>query len=336
MSDLYLGIDTSNYKTSVAVTDGTGRIVFERSEYLEVPAGSRGLRQSEAFFRHSCRLPEYIREVCSEVSAGDIRSAGVSSRPRRVEGSYMPCFLAGVNAAEEITSVLGIPLHHFSHQEGHAAAVLEYGRSPADITASDKHVVLMHLSGGTTESLICAPDAHGYDLSICGGTRDISIGQLIDRAGVAMGYHFPSGMYLDELAEQYTEAEHNTLKPGIPAVRITDGCFNLSGTETQILRWIEKSSEDEYPYIAYSLFDRTAQLLAAAAVQASDAADTDTVYMAGGVSSSSFIRKSTEKKLDMITKGGRSRPIIIYGEPALSGDNAVGTALLACRVHTQK
>ena len=67
MSDLYLGIDTSNYKTSVAVTDGTGRIVFERSEYLEVPAGSRGLRQSEAFFRHSCRLPEFSEKQVSEI-----------------------------------------------------------------------------------------------------------------------------------------------------------------------------------------------------------------------------------------------------------------------------
>ena len=111
MPDLYLGIDTSNYKTSVAVTDGNNRTVFERSEYLEVPQGSRGLRQSEAFFRHSNRLPEYIEEMSRSVDVSAIRAAGVSSRPRRVEGSYMPCFLAGVNAAREMAAVLGIPLH---------------------------------------------------------------------------------------------------------------------------------------------------------------------------------------------------------------------------------
>lgn len=327
MSDLYLGIDTSNYKTSVAVTDGTGRIVFERSEYLEVPAGSRGLRQSEAFFRHSCRLPEYIREVCSEVSAGDIRSAGVSSRPRRVEGSYMPCFLAGVNAAEEIASVLGIPLHHFSHQEGHAAAVLEYGRSPADITASDKHVVLMHLSGGTTESLICAPDAHGYDLSICGGTRDISIGQLIDRTGVAMGYPFPAGAYLDDLAESYYSM-HGRVKPGFIRIKFSEGTFNLSGIETKVLRSIEETLPEDYPFTAYSIFERTSDLLAASAQFIHDKYGINTVYMAGGVSASSYIRKSISEKLT-----GTDGLSVIFGDPVLSGDNAVGTARLARRIH---
>ena len=124
MPDLYLGIDTSNYKTSAAITDADNNIVFEKSEYLEVPKGNRGLRQSDAFFRHSCRLPQYIEELCSAVNISDIRAAGVSSRPRRVEGSYMPCFLAGLNAAREISSVLNIPLHEFSHQEGHIAAAL--------------------------------------------------------------------------------------------------------------------------------------------------------------------------------------------------------------------
>ena len=127
MQDLYLGIDTSNYKTSIAVIDSSNDTVFAKSEYLEVPEGKRGLRQSEAFFRHSNRLPEYIEEMCSCVRASSIKAVGVSSRPRRVEGSYMPCFISGVNAAREISQVLGIPLHQFSHQEDHAAAVLEDG-----------------------------------------------------------------------------------------------------------------------------------------------------------------------------------------------------------------
>ena len=70
MSGLYLGIDTSNYKTSIAVTDSADNTVFERSEYLTVPEGSRGMRQSEAFFRHSCCLPDFFDEAdpCETVS----------------------------------------------------------------------------------------------------------------------------------------------------------------------------------------------------------------------------------------------------------------------------
>ena len=326
MPDLYLGIDTSNYKTSIAVTDADNNTVFEKSEYLEVPQGSRGLRQSEAFFRHSNRLPEYIEEMSQSVDVSAIRAAGVSSRPRRVEGSYMPCFLAGVNAAREISSVLGIPLHEFSHQEGHAAAIIE---SSTDTCI--KKSVLFHLSGGTTEFLVCEPDENGYRMEICGGTKDISAGQLIDRAGVAMGYPFPSGAYLDDLAEAYYAA-NGRVKSCLPRLKTTDGEFNLSGTETQVLRMIEASDAEEYPQLAYSIFERIAELLASSAVNSAASAGTDTLYMAGGVSASSFIRKSIAEHLASLHG---TKPEVIFGDPVLSGDNAVGTARLARRIHNR-
>ena len=127
MGSLYLGIDTSNYRTSAAVVDEDGLILSQKAVLLDVPEGKRGLRQSEAFFIHSNRLPEYIEELFGSIDPARIKAVGVSERPRRVEGSYMPCFLAGVNAAREIASSLRIPVYGFSHQEGHAAAVIESG-----------------------------------------------------------------------------------------------------------------------------------------------------------------------------------------------------------------
>ena len=327
MPELYLGIDTSNYKTSIAVTDRSNNTVFCRSEYLEVPEGSRGLRQSEAFFRHSNRLPLFIDEMVSEISAANICAAGVSSRPRRVEGSYMPCFLAGMNAARELTAVLGIPLHEFSHQEGHAAAIIESEPAVIQGTAG-----LFHLSGGTSELLICEADSEGYRMEIAGGTRDISIGQLIDRAGVAMGFPFPSGAYLDELAESYYETLGKT-RSVIGKVKFSDGYFNLSGSETQVLRMIESSSEKDYPLIAYSIFERISELLASSACYISEQNDIGTVYMAGGVSASSYMRRTVISRINSISS---NPPEIIFGEPELSGDNAVGIARLARRAENSR
>lgn len=324
MPELYLGIDTSNYKTSAAVTDENNRIVYAKSEFLEVPEGKRGLRQSEAFFRHSCRLPSYIDNICSKVDVSCIRAVGVSSRPRRVEGSYMPCFLAGINAAREISAVLGIPLHQFSHQEGHAAAIME---NSTDVSL--KRTALMHLSGGTTELLICEPDDEGYSMTIAGGTKDISLGQLIDRAGVAMGYPFPAGSYLDRLAESYAMQEGRA-KNILPAIRVKDGYFNLSGIETAVMKAIESSEESDYLFIAFCIFERAASLLAQLALYAADACQTDTVFMAGGVSASAFIRRSVSG----LISGAVSAPEIIFGDPELSGDNAAGTARLARRIST--
>ena len=288
---------------------------------LPVKEGERGLRQSDALFHHTKQLPEVMEKLFSG-DAVTPDAIGVSVKPRWAADSYMPCFLAGVNAAREMAAVLGIPLHEFSHQEGHAAAIIE-NSSDTDIRRS----VLFHLSGGTTEFLICEPDEDGYRMEICGGTKDISAGQLIDRAGVAMGYPFPSGAYLDDLAETYYAA-NGRVKSGLPRIKTTDGQFNLSGTETQVMRMIEASAAVDYPQIAYSIFERIAELLASSAVSAAASAGTDTVYMAGGVSSSSFIRRSIAEKT------GRY-PEIIFGDPVLSGDNAVGTARLARRIYNR-
>ena len=61
--DLSLGIDTSNYKTSVAVTDRRGNILFDKRIFLTVKKGERGLRQSEALFQHTNRLPDILSEA---------------------------------------------------------------------------------------------------------------------------------------------------------------------------------------------------------------------------------------------------------------------------------
>lgn len=326
MSDLYLGIDTSNYKTSIAVADSFNETVYSRSEYLEVPKGKRGLRQSEAFFMHSNRLPDFIEELSSEIDVAGIRAVGVSSRPRRVEGSYMPCFVSGMNTAREVASVLGIPVLYFSHQEGHAAAIIE--DDPSVSAAADNDVILMHLSGGTTEFLRCRMDDEGYDLEIIGGTLDISIGQLIDRAGVAMGMPFPSGQYLDEMACSFTGEPLHVL----PRIKRNDGYFNLSGAETKLLRYIENVPEQEYAALAQELFSTIASVLMDSATETSSLYGADIVYMAGGVAASSYIR-SVIASPKSCTKG--IIPEIRFGTPSLSGDNAVGIARLARRIHTR-
>ncbi|MBR2541044.1 MAG: DNA-binding protein [Mogibacterium sp.] len=322
MQDLYLGIDTSNYKTSIAVIDSSNDTVFAKSEYLEVPEGKRGLRQSEAFFRHSNRLPEYIEEMCSCVRASSIKAVGVSSRPRRVEGSYMPCFISGVNAAREISQVLGIPLHQFSHQEGHAAAVLEDG---GEDMYDGSDALLFHLSGGTTEFLRCRMDEAGYDLAIVGGTKDISLGQLIDRTGVAMGLPFPSGSYMDDTVCSYTGKPSHIMSK----IRIDDGYFNLSGAETQILRELEKRDAEDYPSVIKEIFDASWDLLMRSTSLLSDRYAISKVFMAGGVASSQYIRRR-------VLQASSSSPEIRFGKPELSGDNAVGIARLARRISNNK
>ena len=100
---LTLGIDTSNYATSLAVVDAVRKeVVCAKKRFLPVKEGGLGLRQSEALFHHTIALPALLEELCADLPAGAFASlagVGVSDAPRAVPGSYMPCFLAGISFA---------------------------------------------------------------------------------------------------------------------------------------------------------------------------------------------------------------------------------------------
>ena len=105
-TDCVLGIDTSNYKTSVAVIDAAGNIVCDYRQLLKVKQGERGLRQSDALFQHVMNLPELVKKCFTDIDPNRIRAVACSDKPRPVEGSYMPVFNAGTGMAESIAASL--------------------------------------------------------------------------------------------------------------------------------------------------------------------------------------------------------------------------------------
>ena len=115
-----IGFDTSNYTTSIAMFDGSDGVNCSR--LLPVKPGELGLRQSDAVFSHNKSLPELSGRLFS--NAEKIAAVGVSTRPRAVEGSYMPCFMVGYSHAKLLSDALGVPLFEVSHQQGHVAACL--------------------------------------------------------------------------------------------------------------------------------------------------------------------------------------------------------------------
>ena len=183
-----LGLDTSNYTTSAAVFNGaTGS---NAGKLLEVPEGALGLRQSDALFQHVKRLPDMICKLAEAELLHNVAAVGASTRPRAVEGSYMPCFLAGESLGRCAANLLGVPFYPCSHQQGHlAAAAWSAGR----MDLLDRPFLAWHLSGGTTELLYVQPDGCNVKAECIGGTQDISAGQLIDRTGKLLRIAFPAG-----------------------------------------------------------------------------------------------------------------------------------------------
>ena len=300
-----LGIDTSNYTTSAALFDGAR--VLQKKQALPVKPGTLGLRQSDALFHHTAQLPALLEELLREAAScgmGDIHAVGVSDRPRAAEGSYMPCFLAGVSAARGIAAALRVPLKMVSHQQGHLAAALFSARRLDLLTGG---FLAVHASGGTTEVLHVGPNLR--TACIC-GAADLKAGQLLDRAGVLLGYDFPAGAALDRLARGGTLTRKVN-------VRADDAGYHLSGVENQCGRMLEQGMARED--IARFCVESVAAALLGMMDRAADQCGNLPLLCAGGVCCSELIRARTREKY----------PDAMFAEPAFSADNAAGAAILA-------
>ncbi len=308
---LFLGVDTSNYTSSLALVecDEYGDILSYESErrILSVEAGMRGLRQSDAHFNHTKNLPELSKMLFEGEKTGDICAVACSDKPRNQEGSYMPCFLAGVSAASLAAAALGVPFYRFSHQCMHIAAAL-YSCGREDLF--EKEHLAYHVSGGTTELLKVSPDKEGgFSCEIIGKTLDISAGQLIDRVGVMLGLSFPCGAQLEMLATQ-------TKKKPTVCIKGTD--MNLSGAENKCAQMMASGVAKE-EIAAYALeFVKLSLLMTAQ--NAKKIYPELPVVFAGGVSGNERIKKHIKESI-----GAE------FASLGLSSDNAVGTAILASR-----
>ena len=188
--EVFIGIDTSNYTTSVAILSVNGDLIANKKLLLPVKQGERGLRQSDALFSHTVNLPMTMKSIEPLIKDREIVAVGVSARPRNQDGSYMPCFLAGVSVAQGISTALGIPLYQFSHQCGHIMAAVH---SSGSWELLDDEFAAFHISGGTTELVKVKKSDNGFIADIIGETADLNAGQVIDRVGVYLGLPFPAG-----------------------------------------------------------------------------------------------------------------------------------------------
>ena len=301
-----IGFDTSNYTTSIAFFDGVGG--ENCSRLLPVKQGELGLRQSDAVFAHIKSLPELSGRLFSHVRKEEITAIGVSTRPRAVEGSYMPCFMVGYSHAKLLSDMLQVPLIEVSHQQGHVAASLW---SADHLELMDEPHLAWHLSGGTTELLLVEPDGKNVKCTRIGGTTDISAGQLIDRTGQMLQLPFPSGKHLDALSQQAQGREVFRVKcPGLE--------FSLSGVQNKVQQFHTKSN-DPAETAAFAL-RCVCNAVEQASVNAMKQYPGLRIVFSGGVASNAMLRQ----------KIAHLNPV--FSEPQYSTDNAMGVAVLAYRM----
>ncbi|HOV40861.1 MAG TPA: peptidase M22 [Oscillospiraceae bacterium] len=308
----FLGIDTSNYTTSLAIYDDETGEMLQAKMPLPVKENEIGLRQSDAVFHHTKNLPE-LMEKCFPNNK-KIAAAGVSVKPRDAQGSYMPCFLAGEGLARSVCAMGSIDLHKTSHQTGHILAAIF---SCKKFEFLKQRFVAFHVSGGTTECLLVEPDEDKVvKISLIASSLDLKAGQAVDRIGVFMGLRFPCGPEMEELALE-SKKEYNIK----PAMKGLDCC--LSGIENKCRDMLLKNEKKEdvakycIDYIGKAVEEMTAGVL-------NEYGKLPVVY-AGGVMSNLLIRKRILNRFEAY-----------FANPEYSCDNAAGVAFFAALKHKEK
>ena len=300
MPERFLGIDTSNYRTSAAVYDAGSGEWCNRGSLLTVPEGAIGLRQSDALFQHTVHLHEKIEAL----PQGEVRAVGVSTRPRAVEGSYMPCFLAGKSVAHSAAHLLSVPLFEVSHQQGHIAASLW---SAGRLDLMQVPHLAWHLSGGTTELLLVEPNGKNVKAEKLGGTSDISAGQLIDRTGKLLGLPFPAGKSIDALSRGSDCRDRYRVKlHGLE--------FSFSGIQNKAEAFYAatNSPADTARFVMNCIVTCIADATRAALAEKPGLP----VVFSGGVACNSMLRERMREFSP------------VFAEPQYSTDNAMGIAVL--------
>lgn len=289
-----------------------GHLLAEHRRLLTVPQGERGLQQSRAVFQHVQNIAGVFQAVEPGLRDVELVAVAASTKPRPVDGSYMPVFTVSEAFGRVLASTLGVPFWGTTHQEGHLLAGLWSGKAglpPAFLA--------VHLSGGTSELLhvTVKPGEAKLAIEILGATKDLHAGQFIDRVGVALGLPFPAGPHLEKLARQ---AQGRDII--IPS-SVKGYSFSFSGSETCAQRLIAQGLPRES--IARAVENCIAKTLEKVLRRAVEDTGIKTVLIVGGVAANRYLRARLTHRLGHPAVGAQ----LVFAEPDLSTDNSVGVAL---------
>jgi N6-L-threonylcarbamoyladenine synthase len=231
-----LGIESTAHTFGCSLVDSSGKVLSDSRDAYKAPEGS-GIHPREASRHHI--------EVCSDIFLNSLSSAGLSMKDVDIIGYSMgpglgPCLRVGAVVARTLAGFHKKPLVPVNHALGH----IELGSM---LTGASDPLVLL-VSGGHTMMLVFSQRRW----RVFGETLDITIGQLLDQFGRAMGFASPCGGKIESLAGQssgkYTQLPYvvkgndvsfsgllTAAKNSAASNRLEDVCYSLQETSFAML-----------------------------------------------------------------------------------------------------
>ena len=253
-------------------------------------------------------LFENIQSFLKENSKPNIDMLAVTYGP-----GLEPALWVGINFARALSIAWDIPVIPVNHMEGHLTSVLleeKVAKLPA---------ISLLISGGHTE-LIHIKDWGKYE--VIGKTKDDAIGEAYDKVARMIGFPYPGGPKIAELAKE--ARDENLTDDAIsfprPMIHTTDLDFSFSGLKTAILYTVQKIddlNETKKKNIAREFEQAVVDVILKKTSKALDQTGSNTLIVGGGVIANTYIRENLSKLAQNV----------YFPTQSLSTDNATMIAI---------
>ncbi len=329
---IVLGIETSCDETSVGIVcDGKELLACVTASSMEIHAKYGGVIPEIAAREHIQAMTPTLEEALKQAKLDwqDINAIAVTYGAG-LGGSL----LIGVLTARTLAIIKQKPLYGINHVEGHVYANFLTSTSLSGYKLPTKQpefpLLALIVSGGHTQ-LVLFQDHFNYKL--LGQTHDDAIGEAFDKVAKIIGLPYPGGPSIAKVASSGNGKSFN-----LPKSRMQNRYdFSFSGLKTAVLRATQQLVGVDHTFPSYRLAERlnasqkadiaaSFQHIAIETVvdKTLDAFNTfgpKSVVIAGGVASSSELRRQLSERL----------PIEIeYTDPKLCTDNGAMIATLGC------
>jgi N6-L-threonylcarbamoyladenine synthase len=220
-----LGIETSCDETAAAVVED-GITIRSSVVASQLAHGKYGGVVPELASREHLRaIVPVVRLALEQASTNfdDLAAIAVTEGPGLV-GSL----LVGITYAKSLCFARNLPLIAVNHIEGHIhAVILEVGSS------IEYPALALVVSGGHTHLFEVL---EGFVYRLLGKTRDDAAGEAYDKVAKLLGFGYPGGPIVDQLAPH---GDPHAVKFTLARMKGNTLDFSFSGLKTAVLRWVQ-------------------------------------------------------------------------------------------------
>lgn len=269
-----LAIESSCDETAVSICETQEFAVISEliSSQVKLHAEYGGVVPELASREHLKNLPWITKQALKDanLTMRDIDLISVTGGP-----GLLGCLLMGYNFAKGLSIVNKIPLQVINHIEGHLL-------SPCINQEVTFPALGLVVSGGHTEiHLINAPG----DYKLLSRTIDDAAGEAFDKSANLLGFEYPGGKELAELADTVNKSEFK-----LPKIMPGKTEFSFSGLKTAISLLIKKHPEKRSE-LAFTIQEAIVNHITEKLLLAVDSTGINTILVSGGVSANKHLRK---------------------------------------------